>query len=305
LSGGRLAAVGHVLELVRCWAPVYRRWWDHPCRWAPGGVEPWSVADEERWAWLGGIVPERAAAVAGELRSVSAELATHRGSLAEVAAGGGLPEAAAQWCASLARAVGVRATDTALLADAVGRAAQDADMLLDALVDRVSSVAASLAEASAYPSPGRAHLDIDVADRLPSSVPDPDRWRSLDTFVARHGAVLAELRAHLSDAADRLGRGARSGLGAWCDGDTGCQPTPPWWPPLGQPPSAAPLPPASVPGTGIPAPHVDVWMSEPWQPLPAAPDSGPLLPGTEGSRPGTDTGVRVAQLPDRLAGAGP
>lgn len=253
------------------------------------------MADEQRWAWLGGIVPERAEAVASELRWVSAELARHQENLVGLAGGGGLPEAAAQWCGSLARAMGIRAADTALLADATGRAASDAGTLLDALVDRVSSVAAALAEASAYPSPGRAHLDIDVADRPASGVPDLDRWRSLDTFLARHGAVLAELRGHLSEAADRLGRGAGSGLDTWCDGDTGCRPAPP---------SPAALPPALVPGTGIPAPRVDVWMSEPWQPLPAAPDSGPLLPGTEGSRPGTDTGVRVAQLPDRPAGAG-
>lgn len=294
MSGGRLAPVEHVLDQVRCWAPVYRRWWDHPCRPDHGGVEPWSVADEERWARLGAIDPERMAAVAGELRWVSAELATHQADLAELVAARGIPEAAARLCASLARAGDDRATDAALLAEAVDRAARDAGVLLDALASRVSSAAAALVDASPYPSPGLAHLDIDAADRLVRGVSHgPGRWRTLDTFVERHGAVLAELRAHLAEAADRLGSDLRDELDVWCDGDTGCAPAPP---------PALPSWPSEPRWPSQPAPLDDVWMSEPWQPLSTSPDSGPLLPGTDGSRPGTETGVRVAQLPDRPTG---
>ncbi|MBO0875288.1 MAG: hypothetical protein J2P19_18045 [Pseudonocardia sp.] len=287
MSGPRLAAVEHVLDQVRGWEPVYRRWWDHPCRRGHGGVEPWSAEDEERWAWLSAIEPERMAAVAGELRWVSAELATHQAGLAEFVALGGIPKPAAQWCASLARAADDRATDAALLAEAVDRVARDADGLLNQMVGRVLRAAAALDKASTYPSPGLAHLEIDVADQLRQGVPRPDRWHSLDTFVERHGVVLAELRAYLAGAADRLGLGPRAGLGVWCDGDVGCLPTPH---------------PASPPGPELPVPPAGVWISEPWHPLRASPDSGPLLPGTEGSRPGTETGVRVAQLPDRPVG---
>ncbi|HEY4008494.1 MAG TPA: hypothetical protein VGM60_25370 [Pseudonocardia sp.] len=110
----------------------------------------------------------------------------------------------------------------------------------------------------------------------PEPQPDDPRWS--------HGTMLRELRACLH-AADRT-CGAASADSAW--GWAPAEADRPW---VGVRPD-----PVFAPG---PAPAPDSWAE--WRPLPDIPADAPMLPGTEGTRPETDTGVRIAQLPDTEA----
>ncbi|MDT7694824.1 MAG: hypothetical protein QOI75_4191, partial [Pseudonocardiales bacterium] len=115
------------------------------------------------------------------------------------------------------------------------------------------------------------------------------RWGALDELVERHSAVLRTLRAALA------GDGHIGAIDSWSSD------------PGGGPEHA-------VSGTwvsdGTPLTREIVvdrayrdQVRQVWQPLDSVPlpdaGIGPLLAGTEGSRTETDTGVRIAQLPDR------
>jgi hypothetical protein len=116
------------------------------------------------------------------------------------------------------------------------------------------------------------------------------RWRALDELVESHSAVLAALRTALA-AAD--GRGGA--IDGWC-GDRGGGPDRSCasgvWVDEGAP---------STRDIVVDRAYRDqAWQT--WVPVPSTPavvpGAGPLLAGTEGSRPETDIGVRIAQLPD-------
>lgn len=301
---GPLAPAVPVLDVLRLWASVYRRWWDHPCRQDGLLARPWSAADEELVARLDALDTDELMSMASELRRVAADLATAEAELATAASGGEMPSPVEYRCRAVATAVGGYRADAALLADSLYRAADGIEMLLEALVRRVLRVAAGLVEANPYPSVGLAHQEIDAADRARRGTDDPHRWRSLDQLVERQGAVLTVLRAGLAEVVDQFGTVHRD---VWCDGDNGCPVD--WWAEVDR-------------RTEVDQPaKADQWAEvdwaeadqrsesrgeEQWRALPVNPvpraGNGPVLAGTEGSRPGTETGVRIAQLPDRPPG---
>ena len=95
-----------------------------------------------------------------------------------------------------------------------------------------------------------------------------------------HNTVLRELRACLDAAEQTCGASADS---AW--GRAAVEADQPW---AGVPPDPVFVAgSARTPDTGAQ-----------WHPLPELPAEAPVLPGTEGTRPESDTGVRIAQLPD-------
>lgn len=293
---GPLAPAAPVLDVLRLWAPVYLRWWDHPCGQHGFSVRPWSAADEELVARLDALDTEQLLSMAGQLRRVTSDLASAEAELATAASGGEIPRPAEHRCAAVARAVGGHGAHAALLADRLYRVADSIEVLLEVLVSRALRAAAGLVEASPYPSVGLAHQEIDAADRAPRGTDDLNRWRSLDQLVERQGVVLTVLRTGLVEVADQFGIDRRD---VWCDGHTGCSVD--QWAAAGQWAEVDQR--AGVDQWVEADPRADWggWRALPVDPFPR-PSSGPVLAGTEGSRPGTETGVRIAQLPDRAPG---
>lgn len=163
------------------------------------------------------------------------------------------------------------------------------------------------------------------------------RWARLDDLVREHGAVLAVLRAGLA-ASDGWednpgsahgagsvhgggpgpwvgseadpGPGRPGGVGGWVS--EGPAPVPDVvvdreyrdrvlrdWQPLRPEPAVVPAPAAPVEGSREVAAAV---ADRPAQvPTQLQPGIGPVLAGVEGHRVGTDTGVRVAEVPDAPA----
>jgi hypothetical protein len=307
------------LATLREWRSVYRRWWTHPGRADGDVVAPWTDADQARLDRLTAADPEQldaaAARLAGEAVTLEhlvapiLEAGAHAG--AAMAADAGV--AVADRCADVASAVRAQAADLMALAHDLRRAAARLESWLVELVSLVRRAAGS-GPGAAYPSLTSAHGDVDDADRRAprdDGSAEPVRWPALDELVDRHGAMIRLVRAAMDEADPP---GTRDG---WC-GDRGhgagwpCVPGV-WesgWPP-------------PVPAVGQTLPDHDraggivVDRAEQdrvlavWQPLPITPrfpgltdpsmiepGVGPVLPGTEAGRVGTDTGIRISQLPD-------
>lgn len=327
MSGeGRAAVAGH-LAVLREWSPVYQRWWVHPGRAGDGEVPPWSDADQARHDRLAAeLDPDQLGAAAHRLAAeaavtlqlaeavVAAGMDTGIGVTAEVGA------AFADRCAEMTAGLRAWAAELSSLARDLRYAA-----------DQVAAWWAELAcllrrsdgggGRGAYRSPGSAHHDIDAADRSdPNSGPDrAGNWPALDGLVERHGGMISVLRAAMTSVESPDSGYPPGAADGWC-GDRGrgagwpCAPGV-WeggWPP--------PVP-AAVSGPAGPEPLVVDRAEQDrvlavWQPLPlvprppglvvpgvAEPGAGPLLPDTEAGRVGTDTGVRIAQLPDAPSAA--
>ena len=325
MSGEGRAAVAGYLAVLREWSPVYQRWWVHPGRVGDGAAPPWSDTDQARHDRLvAELDPDELVAAAHRLAAeaavavqlteavVAAGMDTGVGVAAEVGA------ALTDRCAEVAAELRARAADLSSLA-----------LDLRFAADRMAAWWAELASLlrrsdggggrGAYGSPGSAHRDIDAADR---SDPDPEpdqarRWPALDGLVERHGGMISVLRAAMTSAEFPDYRYPPGAADGWC-GDRGRGAG---WPcasgvwEAGRPPPV----PDAVSGPAGPEPLVvdraeQDRVSAVWQPLPLVPrplglagpgvveaGAGPLLPGTEAGRVGTDTGVRIAQLPDGLS----
>jgi hypothetical protein len=309
-------ALAPVLATVRDWRAVYERWWAHPGRRGGGEVPPWSAADEARLDRLTGTDPGELTASASRLDAVAADLGEIGRGVGLVGGGGGIGSAADGRCLELATAM------RASVAEATGLAGElrSAAAALESLLAELTTQARWLGEGidGGYRSLALAYRELDEADRAqdgadrapggsdralaetersasaPGDVAGQERWAGgLDEFFDRHAGVLTALRTAM-DAAERAGD------------SPGC---------------------ADPPGRAC---HAGIWLSEDarpageiavnqdyaervwqvWQALPArpvgseiSPGDGPMLPGTEGSRTGTDTGIRIAQLPDPAAPA--
>jgi hypothetical protein len=328
----RLAPIAPVLAALERWRPVYLRWWDHPCR-RPGGdaagsgpaERPWSAGEQERFDRLAGTDPGALSAAADRFDAVAAELGEIGRAAGAVGAEAAVGPGAAASCTALAAAIGSEATEVTALADELRAASARLDAWLTELVRQVLRVGDGVRDGGAYRSSlWPAQRDADEADAMASLVPrypgrealEPvalARWARLDELAGGHGAVLAVLRAGLA-AADAWdgGLGTPTGAGLWVGTDAESGPGVGPSPVLGLGPGAGSGPdrpggaagwlsegPAPVPDVVVDREYRDRVLRD-WQPLMPEVQSGtgPELAGVEGHRPGTDIGVRVAELPD-------
>ncbi|HTF50290.1 MAG TPA: hypothetical protein VK735_22865 [Pseudonocardia sp.] len=314
-----MESLASVLATLRAWRAVYERW--HPGR-CGGGVPPWSAADEARLDRLTATDPDELAASASRLDAVVADLGEIGRAVGLVGAGGGLGPVAAGRCVELATAVRASVAEASGLAGELRSAAAALESLLTELTaqarrlgegvdggyrslalayraleeaDRAHGAYRVLEEADR--AQDRADWAQDGAERAPAAaersasvageLPGRGQWAGLDELFDRHAGVFTALRAAM-DAAE------------WTVDSPGCADPPGRschpgrWLSEGARPAAAEL--------VVNQDYAErVWQV--WQPLPApparsevSPGDGPMLPGTEGSRTGTDTGVRIAQL---------
>jgi hypothetical protein len=304
-------ALGPVLATVRDWRAVYERWWAHPGRRGGGVVPPWSAADEARLDRLTGTDPDELTASASRLDAVAGDLGEIGHRVGLVGGGGGIGSAAGGRCLELATAVRASVAEATGLAGELRSAAAALESLLAELTTQARWVGEGID--SGYRSLALAYLMLDGADRVQDGadrasaeadrapaaaersasalgeVAGQERWAGLDELCDRHAGVLTALRTAM-DAAERAGGSpgrtdppGRSGHpGMWLSGE-GAQPA------------------AEIAVNQDYAERVwQVWQALPARPVGSeiSPGDGPMLPGTEGSRIGTDTGVRIAQLPD-------
>lgn len=230
---------------------------------------PWSDEDEERAAQLGSLDPWWMRSVADELErahtalgGIGAELA----GMAHSAIGG----AAAARCALLAAISDERSSEAAALASGARTEGERVGELLDTVARRLTDVVDVRASAE---SPWREPSTRELPWREPSWLRGPSPHSDGDGAGAARGdgdfggyaAVLRAVRAELSSAIEQL-------------------------------PTLVGLHPAA-------RAQLSGWTSEPgpggWTPEPG---TGPQLPGTEARRVETDTGVRIARLPDGPTG---
>jgi hypothetical protein len=326
VSGQGWAAVAGHLAVLHEWSPVYQRWWVHPGRSGDDAVPPWSDTEQARLDRLAvdldpdqlSEAAERLAAEAVMVEQLAAAVFT-AGADAGVGVAAEVGSALADRCAEVAAAVRARAADLSSLAHDLRRAAERVEVWLAELVSLLRR--SDGGGGGAYRSPGSAHRDIDDADRLaPGGGSDEARrWPALDGLVERHGGMIAVLRGAMASVESPDSPGAPFPPGApdgWC-GDRGHGAG---WPcgagawESGWPPPVADVATGPDPVVADRAEQDRVLTI--WQPLPLVPrvpglvdpgglepGVGPLLPGTDGDRVGTDTGVRIAQLPDAPAAA--
>ena len=294
-------ALPPALAELRAWRAVYERWWAHPGR-RGGAVPPWSAADEARLAGLAGTDPDELTASAARLDAVAADLGEIGRAVGLVGAGSGVGSAAAGRCLELATAVRPSVAEATGLAGELRSTAAALESLLTELADQARRLAEDVD--GGYRSLLLAHRVLDEADRAVEQGPDrafdwPNRagegagelagsagWPGLDELVDRHAGVLTALRTAM-DAAER------SVDSPGCADLPGRSHPPGMWLSEGAQPAAEIV---------VNRDYTErVWQV--WQPLPAgpagpevSPGDGPMLPGTEGSRTGTDTGVRIAHL---------
>jgi hypothetical protein len=301
LMMGPLDAIAPVLAALEMWGPVYQRWWDHPCRRGVAAEQPWSAAEQDRLGLLAGVDPGELATAADRLDRVAADVGDLGWEVGGAAAEVGIGPVASRLAAALGAALESEVAELTGLARQLRADSLRLELWLGEVVRQVLRAGDGAQTGGGHRSIWLAHREADEAD---GSMPcdarrgAPDvaesgevaRWRALDELVGSHSAVLAALRTALA-AAD--GRGGA--IDGWC-GDPGGG-------------SARSCASGIWVGEGAPSMRdvvVDrayrdrVWQT--WVPLPSTPavvpGTGPLLAGTEGSRPETDTGVRIAQLPD-------
>jgi len=306
----RLDAIAPVLAALRDWRGVYERWWEHPGR--RGGdavgpaVAPWSAADEVRLERLAGTDPGELAASAVRLDAVATDLGEIAWVVGTIGARGGIGTSAEGRCVELATLIKSRVAEVTGLAEDLRSAAAALESLLAELADQARRAWEGV-DGGGYRFPALAHRDIEEADRAAGAPGDPGdqaRWGGLDELVARHAAVLIALRASVATAANALGdpgcgRAGSCGPGVWVSEG-----------------------PQALDELVVDQDYAErLWQV--WQPLPPATEvsevpevagvreaadvprgAGPLLPGTEGGRTGTDHGVRIAELPDAATPVG-
>jgi len=311
----RIDAIAPVLAALRDWRGVYERWLEHPGRRggdASGPVAaPWSAADEARLERLAGTDPGELAASAARLDAVATDLGVIGWTVGTAGVRGGIGTAAEGRCVELATAITSRVAELTGLAEDLRSAAASVEALLAELAYQEPRVGEGV-DGGAHRFPALAHRDVEEADRAPGARDDPGdlaRWAGLDELVARHAAVVIALRAAAAAAERALGDpgggwAGSCGPGIWVS--EGPQPVDELvvdqdyeqrvgqvWQPLPAPGAAEVPEVAELPrGAGI-REVADVPRG-----------AGPLLPGTEGGRSGTDLGVRIAQLPDAAAPVG-
>ncbi|HEX4247725.1 MAG TPA: hypothetical protein VH008_07645, partial [Pseudonocardia sp.] len=276
---------------------------------------------------LAGTDPESLAAAADRFDAVGAELADIGHSAGAVGSEAAVGSAAAARCTALAAMIESEATEVTTLAGELRAASTRWEGWLTELVHQVLRVGDGVRDGGAYRSSlWLAQRDADEADAVAALVtryPGRDalalaepaalaRWARLDELVGAQGAVLAVLRAGLA-AADHLaatdgwaaGPGSSPGPRSWApaDADSGRDPGP------DRPGGAAGWlseGPAPVPDVVVDREYRDRVLRD-WEPLrperpgearEIRPGIGPVLAGVEGHRPGTDTGVRIPELPD-------
>lgn len=294
-----LHAIAPVLAALEMWRPVYRRWWAHPCRRGVAAEHPWSTAEQDRCARLVGVEPGELAIAADRLDREAADVDDLEREVGVLAGAGIGPDASGR-AAVLGAAIESEVAEltglaTQLRADSVRLESWLAELAQQVLRAGDGAPAGGdhrsvwLAHREADEADGSAMCDAGLGAPPTEETVEVVRWGALDELVERHSAVLRALRAALAGDA---GIGA---IDSW-SGDPGGGPE------------------HAVSGTwvsgGTPLVREVVidrayrdQVRQVWQPLDSAPlpdaGTGPLLAGTEGSRTETDTGVRIAQLPDR------
>jgi hypothetical protein len=278
---------GVLAEVLADWAPAYQRWRRHPFRPADA-VVPWSAADQARLDRLADADPGTMAASADRLTRVATALEEIGRAVVEIGERGGVGAVAARRCAELAAAIRDRAGEAGALAHDLRAAAARVEHLVAEVLAQLGQLVDTLGDVR----PAR-HLGPRAGEAGVARLADDRDWPALAELVGRHAQALAPVRAALAgvDAADE-----------WCSasgeqGDGGI-----WESGWSAPAEAA---------VGRDAAD-EVWRV--WQPLPdpgasvgpgmpgtVASGAGPLMPGMDGVRPGTDLGVRIAQLPDAPA----
>jgi hypothetical protein len=241
-----------------------RRYWDRAALPEGIAVAPWSAEDQERVEQVCASDPVELADWTGLLDGIGADTKDIVEELHTLDAShlGGV--AGLSRCAELCSAIEDRADELCQLTAGLRAMATRLEAVLAELTHRMSR--------SADPVPH------------PASSPEPP----LDESLWAYGTVLRQLRAGLDAADQACSRTAVDSTwpaaadSTW--GSAAGEADQPW---AGVPPG-----PVSVPGTAA----SDSWAE--WRPLSRPPAEGPLLAGTEGTRPETDTGVRIAQLPD-------
>jgi hypothetical protein len=291
--------------------------WSTPARPGAAVQRPWSAEEQDRLDRLAGADPGSLVASADRFDAVAAELVEIGRSAGAVGAEGAVGPGAAASCTTSAVAIESEAAEVTALAGELRAASARLDAWLTELVRQVLRLGDGVRDGGAYRSSlWLAQRDADEADGVASLVTrypgrealelaEPAalaRWTRLDELVGAHSAVLAALRAGLA-AADGWAAGAGSA--------TGAEPAP--WAGIG----AGPGPGSDRTGGAggwlgegqAPVPDVVVdreyrdRVSRDWQPLlpevarQIQPGTGPQLAGVEGHRVGTETGVRVAELP--------
>ncbi|HEX4356723.1 MAG TPA: hypothetical protein VH141_04335 [Pseudonocardia sp.] len=289
---------------------------------------PWSAGEQERFDRLASTDPGALSAAADRFDAVAAELGEIGRAAGAVGAEAAVGPGAAASCTALAAAIGSEATEVTALAGELRAASTRLDVWLTELVRQVLRVGDGVWDGGAYRSSlWPAQRDAEEADAVASLVPrypgrealelaEPAalaRWARLDELAGGHGAVLAVLRAGLA-AADGWdgGLGSPTGAGLWggTDAESGPGVGPSPVPGLGSGAGSGPDRPGGAAGWlsegPVPVPDVVVdreyrdRVLRDWRPLVPEVQSGtgPELAGVEGHRPGTDIGVRVAELPD-------
>jgi hypothetical protein len=272
---------GVLAEVLAGWAPTYQRRGRPPFE-AAGAVVPWSAADQARLDRLLDADPATMAASADRLTREATALEEIGRAVAEVGKRGGVRAEAAQRCAELAAAIRDQAGEAGALAQDLRAAAAGVEHLVTEVLAQLRRLVDTLGDARSARYLGPRDGEAGVAR------PADDRDSpALAELLGRHAQALAPLRAVLTEVEWCSPSGELGDCGIWESG----------W-------SA---PEAAVVGRDD---ADQVWRV--WQPLaePGAsvaedrsipPGTGPLIPGTDGVRPGPDLGVRIAQLPDAPA----
>jgi hypothetical protein len=270
------SGLDRALTEVRARAPEYRRWWirehgsgphTHGSRPNAHGsadpgrdesTQPWSDDDEEQAGQLRAVDPWWFRTVAHELERAHADLRDVGAELTRMAASA-IGTSAAARCAELAATSHERAVEVAVLASGVRTAGDRAGELLDGVARRLAAVDPdSDSDWHSGAAAGRSGADDHVRYRANAG----DR-SGADGWAgggfSGYAAVLRALRAELNSAIELL-------------------------------PTLVGIHPADRTEPGGWSAQPGMWVPEP--------GNGPRLAGTDGHRVETDTGVRIARLPD-------
>jgi hypothetical protein len=299
LMRGPLEAITPVIAALETWRPVYQRWWDHPRRCGAAAEQPWSGAEQNRFDRLAGIDPGELNTAADRLDRAAADVGGLGREVGGIAAEVGIGPGASWQAAALGAAIESEVAELTGLARQLRADSMRLESWLGEVVRQVLRAADGAQVGGGHRSVWLAHREADEADGSASSYPagtgapsvaepgEAARWAALDRLVDGQSAVVTALRTALA-AADRCGGAAdgwRGGPDHVCCSDV--------WVGEGTEP---------VREIVVDQAYRD-GVRQTWQPLPPlpvpVPGVGPLLAGTEGTRTETDTGVRIAQLPDR------
>jgi hypothetical protein len=299
---GPPGAIFPVLTALETWRAVYQRWWNHPCRHGDAAERPWTDAERDRLARLAGVDPGDLLSAADRLDRVAADVGDLGRKVCMIASEAGVGLDAAARSGALGAAIESEVAELTGLATRLRSDSGRHESWLVDLVRQVFRTGDGVQAGGGHRSVWLALREADEADESvsrpvgPGAFEGPERgevarWRALDGLVDGHSAVLTVLRNALAAAGGRGGAVGGS-CEAWGDGPDSLSAAAVWVS-EGTPPTREIV---------VDQAYRDQ-VGQVWQPLPAAPalvpGVGPLMPGTEGTRTETDTGVRIAQLPDR------